>query len=1034
MFNYHKRVLMKKRLLHILFLICLVSSIGLAQPLLVSPNNNAGWVSTTPTLAWYYNSVTAETYRVQVTNTDGDWATSGNLVVDELVTGWSGTYNIPLSAGLEVGRKYWWRVKVEGSGNPWSSIWNFTTYTTYTVTSIPYLSAPVNGSIWETTSPTLYWWYSTASSSVLYRIDICSGDPNFGSGTVSYTVLGGPAASKALSSLNSGTTYFWRVSANGGTPSSVWKFTTQGTSPQNTNPRFTNMNLTYSNDGSTGWTSVSGNMDEGFRLSLLDVTSNWYYLTLGSGTVTNIPIKAGYYPFYLISYPTGFFTYWDGRGVNASAIAGTWQAEMWKIINGMDPLLYVYSDGAGDFSLIDGLQRNMNPASTALFRVDETYLVGNYIVSGNVIGTNDVASNPVSIKITFDDGKPYFTSLQLQRSTTAHSPATLSDNYSSWAPWSSVSGNLSSGFSLTLGTAGLGNYNSLNIVTATTNTTVADGLYGFYLDQTSLPSGFFAYWSAKGVTSASTGQAGLIWKVIHGETPMLYVKASGGNISLVDGFYYDNIGPHTEIPFRINDDYPAGDYTVTGKLSGTGNLINIVMHLNYGANAITIGIVTGQTAGSTVSVPVSMSLTGTANLTNTFIGKISYDPLKLKFKYGYSGVGTLMNAFGWNVVFYEIMPGEMQFIAYGIIPISSQGLLFNLNFQILPTAATADSPAILNAVSADFYANGDNSIFSSTNGLISFTGPTTGVSSVRGDATLDFVVDINDVVALVNHLYGITPLTGQALANAGAADGTTGVSLYDVIAIINYMVFGYWGTTPPPTPALSEATLKISDINLDENDGLIKLPISMENAQNINSLEVKFKYDPEHINYQTFSAMLQDDNKFTNAVELTPGTTQFTFASTEGMKGDFNPGKVTLHLKDGSMPVGSEISTEYSVNSGEYKSGPIYKIGTGFITGVNSSENKIPTEYRLEQNYPNPFNPSTTIYFSLPRNSVVSLKIYDMLGREVKTLLNQQMNAGIHSINWNAENEIDEKVTSGIYIYRITAGDFISAKKMILIK
>ncbi len=94
----------------------------------------------------------------------------------------------------------------------------------------------------------------------------------------------------------------------------------------------------------------------------------------------------------------------------------------------------------------------------------------------------------------------------------------------------------------------------------------------------------------------------------------------------------------------------------------------------------------------------------------------------------------------------------------------------------------------------------------------------------------------------------------------------------------------------------------------------------------------------------------------------------------------------------------------------------------------------LPTDYALFQNYPNPFNPSTIISYALPQNSEVSLSIYDMLGSEVKTLVSEFKNAGMHNITWNADDNYGKKVTSGVYLYVIKAGDFYQAKKMIMLK
>jgi photosystem II stability/assembly factor-like uncharacterized protein len=92
------------------------------------------------------------------------------------------------------------------------------------------------------------------------------------------------------------------------------------------------------------------------------------------------------------------------------------------------------------------------------------------------------------------------------------------------------------------------------------------------------------------------------------------------------------------------------------------------------------------------------------------------------------------------------------------------------------------------------------------------------------------------------------------------------------------------------------------------------------------------------------------------------------------------------------------------------------------------------TKPQLLQNSPNPFNPSTNIKFYIPNTSDVTIKIYDILGREVNTLINQQTTAGYHLVYWNGKDSRGEAVSSGVYIYRLTAGNFSETKKMNLLK
>ena len=99
------------------------------------------------------------------------------------------------------------------------------------------------------------------------------------------------------------------------------------------------------------------------------------------------------------------------------------------------------------------------------------------------------------------------------------------------------------------------------------------------------------------------------------------------------------------------------------------------------------------------------------------------------------------------------------------------------------------------------------------------------------------------------------------------------------------------------------------------------------------------------------------------------------------------------------------------------------------LTSVNEITSTVPSEYSLEQNYPNPFNPSTIINFSISKSEFVTMKIYNALGQEVNTVVNEFLNAGSYKVNFNAEN-----LAAGMYVYKITAGNFTSSKKMLLLK
>jgi hypothetical protein len=108
----------------------------------------------------------------------------------------------------------------------------------------------------------------------------------------------------------------------------------------------------------------------------------------------------------------------------------------------------------------------------------------------------------------------------------------------------------------------------------------------------------------------------------------------------------------------------------------------------------------------------------------------------------------------------------------------------------------------------------------------------------------------------------------------------------------------------------------------------------------------------------------------------------------------------------------------------------VYNFGvTMTATGVEPVASKIPDKYNLEQNYPNPFNPVTRISYDIPKQGFVSIKIYDIIGKEIATLVNENKNPGTYVLEFDGSS-----FSSGTYIYRLESNGFIAAKKMILIK
>ena len=201
-----------------------------------------------------------------------------------------------------------------------------------------------------------------------------------------------------------------------------------------------------------------------------------------------------------------------------------------------------------------------------------------------------------------------------------------------------------------------------------------------------------------------------------------------------------------------------------------------------------------------------------------------------------------------------------------------------------------------------------------------------------------------------------------------------------------------------PSPGSPINGVEISTTKPDISWYLTTAPIFMQKYK----LEIS-----ESENFSTLTLDLDNIESLTKNVDgLTSGKTYYWRVSSKDEKGNY-----------------SSYSRE-----GKFKISSVTGIGDETFSSL------IPDKFEVSQNYPNPFNPSTTIKFGLPEAAFVSIKIYNILGQEVKTLLNAERSAGTYTLQWNGDNNFGHQVTSGTYIYRVVAGNNVVTKKMILLK
>jgi hypothetical protein len=127
----------------------------------------------------------------------------------------------------------------------------------------------------------------------------------------------------------------------------------------------------------------------------------------------------------------------------------------------------------------------------------------------------------------------------------------------------------------------------------------------------------------------------------------------------------------------------------------------------------------------------------------------------------------------------------------------------------------------------------------------------------------------------------------------------------------------------------------------------------------------------------------------------------------------------------------AEQQVPVSVGNGRSVANVELILGT---TSVKDANAPVPDKFALEQNFPNPFNPETSIKYHLPVRTNVTLRIYNALGQEVRTLINELQDAGVYNAPWDGKDKNGRQLSTGLYLFRLEAGDFVMTRKMAMVK
>ncbi|MFQ5798744.1 MAG: FlgD immunoglobulin-like domain containing protein, partial [Bacteroidota bacterium] len=351
--------------------------------------------------------------------------------------------------------------------------------------------------------------------------------------------------------------------------------------------------------------------------------------------------------------------------------------------------------------------------------------------------------------------------------------------------------------------------------------------------------------------------------------------------------------------------------------------------------------------------------------------------------------------------------------------------------------------------------NGVNATISDSAGVLNIIDDDVPLS---GDVNLDRAVDILDLILVIDQILERTTLTQRQFAGAdvyplhatpdlqGPPDGVVDAS--DLVLIQNAILDGAWydgtllksgegslskGATGLSTQVLASGT-EPPQISSDEVLVTFEVyhdfvAVRLTNLMPVKGLQLNLSLTvPVSSQFET--------KKFQRASFMDAPSKVVNLRHTMLV---FNQQNKTIEPGDGyilfikgdwsayDIPGTDIIAGAQQGNDTTATSAPtvIYQWVQGQI---------LPTMFKLEQNYPNPFNPSTTIQFQLAEFAKVKIAILDILGRHIKTLVKEEMDPGAYSLVWDGTDASGRRVASGVYLYRMRAGDFIRSKKMLLVK
>lgn len=370
------------------------------------------------------------------------------------------------------------------------------------------------------------------------------------------------------------------------------------------------------------------------------------------------------------------------------------------------------------------------------------------------------------------------------------------------------------------------------------------------------------------------------------------------------------------------------------------------------------------------------------------------------------------------------------------IPANSSGSIAELTFNVI--ACKTDEECLFTISETE----DDLSGLSTCDGLFKCNQP-----CLLGDVNNDTKITVEDALCAFRiYIKGGLPESSACNNNCAiyASDANCDGKITSGDALIIFSAYSNSKepplTCPANEPGTSLANKSESNINLPtircQPDEIISIPLKLNNAKQISAFGLDFGYTADCLEFLNIEKTALTKNwEQIDANKNIDGVVTIGGFTTSPSKIEDDAVLVNVRFKvNETAAQESEIwifNTTDDLENTKATAGKI-RLLTSEVRSLDCDQK--PTEYKLNQNFPNPFNPVTEIEYQLPEAANVTLMIYNSIGQRIKTLVSQHQNAGRFAVKWDATNDYQETVPSGIYFFRLETSDFVEMKKMLLIK